>query len=375
MAIGIARDSRRARGLMKHRWIGLAFVVLLILPELSRGADDLPARISDSEFWQLITEVSEPNGRFQYENFVSNEYSMQSVIPLLKAKTKPGGVFIGVGPEQNFTYIAALHPKIAFIIDIRRQNLLEHLIYKAIFELSQDRAEFISFLFSRKRPAGLGVSTTAEELFKSYNAVPGEQSLFDQNLERIIDHLTIGHEFLLNEDDQNNIRYVYTTFYRNGPALDYTVGGFFGFDAPPTYADLMTADDGQGIMRSFLASEENFQTVKTLQDTNLVIPVVGDFAGAKAVREVGRYLTAHHAALTVFYLSNVERYLFDSKDAWRRFYANVAILPYDAQSLFIRSIFDAGYGSTSKLSGIDEIMTSFSEGRILKYTDVIQPSH
>src|SRR5262249_12780812 len=154
----------------------------------------------------------------------------------------------GVGPEQNFTYIAALEPKIAFIIDIRRQNLLEHLIYKAIFELSHDRADFVSFLFSRKRPAGLGVSSTAEEVFKSYNAVQGDQPLFDQNLQRIIDRLTMTHEFSLNEDDRGNIRYVYTTFYRNGPALDYTVGGFFGFDAPPTYADLMTTDDGQGVM-------------------------------------------------------------------------------------------------------------------------------
>src|SRR5262245_19931991 len=249
----------------RHRSTLLALVVLLTLPALSRTADDFPARISDADFWQLITDLSEPNGRFQYENFVSNEYSMQSVIPLLKAKTKPGGVFIGVGPEQNFTYIAALQPKIAFIIDIRRQNLLEHLMYKVIFELSPDRADFISFLFSRKRPAGLGVSSTAVELFRSYKAVQGEQSSFDQNFQRIIDHLTTHHEFQLSEDDRSNIRYVYTTFFRNGPELDYTVGGFFGFDAPPTYADLMTADDGQGVMWSFLASEENFQTVKTLQ--------------------------------------------------------------------------------------------------------------
>ena len=61
---------------------------------------------------------------------------------------------MGVGPEQNFTYIAVTRPAIAFIVDIRRGNLDLHLMYKALFELSADRADFVSRLFSRKRPAG-----------------------------------------------------------------------------------------------------------------------------------------------------------------------------------------------------------------------------
>jgi hypothetical protein len=351
----------------------LLFIVLLV-PGLSRAADDLPARISDSEFWQLVTGLSEPNGRFQYENFLSNEFALQSVIPAITAKTQPAGAYIGVGPEQNFTYIAALQPKIAFIIDIRRQNLLEHLMYKAIFELSKDRADFVSFLFSRKRVSRLSAGSTAGELFTAYSQVQSDPRLFDQNLQRIISRLTMDHKFSLSDEDRNGIRFVYMTFFRNGPALDYTVGGFYSFDSPPTYADLMTADDGQGQMRSFLATEGNYQIVKTLEARNLLIPVVGDFAGSKAVRDVGRYLAAHRARLTAFYLSNVERYLFDGTDTWRKFYVNVAILPYDADSFFIRSVFDASYESASMLSGIDDIMTAFSEGRILTYLDVVRLS-
>ncbi len=351
--------------------LSLLILLLFVLPRFSRAADDLPAKLGDSEFWQLISDLSEPNGHFQYENFVSNEYNLQSVIPSILAKVKSGGAYVGVGPEQNFTYIAALQPKIAFIVDIRRQNLLEHLMYKAIFEMSRDRADFVSLLFSRKRPSGLNTSSTAEQLFKSYRAVQSDQTLFDRNFETIIDRLKIHHHFPLTDEDRKNIQYVYTTFLRNGPALDYTVGGFYAFDAPPSYEDLMTADDGQGVMRSFLASEEHFQRVKKLEASNLIIPVVGDFAGPKAVREVGRYLSAHHALVTVFYLSNVERYLFGATDAWRKFYVNLAILPYDGQSLFIRSIFDASYGSASKLSSFDDIMNAFSGGRISAYGDVI----
>jgi hypothetical protein len=128
-------------------------------------------------------------------------------------------------------------------------------------------------------------------------------------------------------------------------------------------------------MRSFLATEENFETVKALEDNNLIIPVVGDFAGPKAVRSVGRYIAAHQARVTVFYLSNVERYLFSTPGVWRRFYVNVAILPYDTKSLFIRSIFDTSYGSVSKISTIDDVMNAFSASRITSYGDVIALSH
>jgi hypothetical protein len=353
----------------------MLIVLLTASPWPLHAADDLPARLTDSEFWQLISDLSEPNGQFQYENFVSNEYNLQWVIPALLANGHPSSAYIGVGPEQNFTYIAALRPKIAFVIDIRRQNLLEHLMYKAIFDLSRNRSDFVSLLFSRKGQADFNERFTAAELFRPYQTAEADKNLFEENLTKIINRLTIDHKFALSDDDRTNIRYVYSTFSQHGSALDYTVGGFYGFDAPPNYADLMAADDGQGNMRSFLSSEENFQTVKKLETDNLIIPVVGDFGGPKAVREVGRYIVAHHAVVTAFYLSNVERYLFNTAGAWRKFYVNVAILPYDKDSVFIRSIFDASYGSDSKLSGIEEIMTAFSESRIRNYGDVIALSH
>ena len=60
-----------------------------------------------------------------------------------------GGVYMGVGPEQNFTYIAAIRPAMAFIVDIRRQAVMQHLMFKAMFELAKDRADFISLLFAQ----------------------------------------------------------------------------------------------------------------------------------------------------------------------------------------------------------------------------------
>src|SRR4051812_10259290 len=134
--------------------LSLAALLLLSAPGF-RAADSLPNQIADDAFWKLIEASSETSGIFQSENFLSNETGFQAVIPILRQTTKPGGVYMGVGPEQNFTYIVGIHPKIAFIIDIRRQNMLEHMIYKALFEMSSNRADFVSKLFSRKRPSGL----------------------------------------------------------------------------------------------------------------------------------------------------------------------------------------------------------------------------
>ena len=68
----------------------------------------------------------------------------------VKERIRSGGVYIGVGPEQNFNPTSWRGSEVSFIVDIRRLNLLEHLLYKAIFELAEERADFISLLFSQR---------------------------------------------------------------------------------------------------------------------------------------------------------------------------------------------------------------------------------
>ncbi len=136
----------------------------------------LPTKLTDSAFWKLVTDYSEASGYFRSDNFVSNENTYQWVIPELLRTTKPGGVYLGVGPDQNFTYLVALKPKIAFIFDIRRQNMLTHLMYKALIEQSADRADFIARLFARPRPRGLDTASTADAIFAAFQAVPPDSA-------------------------------------------------------------------------------------------------------------------------------------------------------------------------------------------------------
>src|SRR5207249_6544654 len=144
----------------------------------------IPSQLSDEAFWNMVTEFSEPNRYFRADNFVSNETTFQYVIRELK-KVTPGGVYLGVGPDQNFTYVVAMQPKMAIIFDIRRQNMLQHLMYKALIEMSSDRADFISRLFSRKRPDGLDSKSSAEALFAAFENIQADRNLFQENFQAV----------------------------------------------------------------------------------------------------------------------------------------------------------------------------------------------
>jgi hypothetical protein len=301
-----------------------------------------------------------------------------------------GGVYLGVGPDQNFTYIVAMQPKIAFIVDIRRQNMLHHLLYKALIELSPDRAEFLSRLFSRPRPGGLDANAGPAALFQAYANVPADSALYARNLAAVKEHLIARHKFALTSDDLRTIEYVYAAFFTAGPELTYsfTMPGrgasmmFYG-RRMPTYAELMMESDGVGNQRSYLATEDNYRTLRELERNNLIVPLVGDFAGDKAIRTVGQYVRDHGATVTAFYTSNVEQYLFQSDD-WKKFFGNVAALPVDTSSTFIRAVFNfttmpsqtgtPGPRSRTMLASIAEQVQAFTDGRIQSYWDVIQTS-
>ncbi|HSA54746.1 MAG TPA: hypothetical protein VLE53_03540 [Gemmatimonadaceae bacterium] len=344
-------------------------------------AQSIPARLSDSTFWRLITELSEPGGSFISDNFVSNELAFQYVIPELCNTVQPGGVYLGVGPDQNFTYIVALEPQIAFIVDIRRQNMVQHLMYKALIETSADRAEFLSRLFSRARPAGLDTTSSAQALLDAYAAATPDSALFARNLSGMLEHLRYGRSLPLTAEDSSSLEYVFTAFFGAGPDLTYAVGRMYrGFGSGwPSYRMLMTVHDGQGAYRSYLANEALFRRLKDLQSRNLIVPIVGDFGGPSALRQVGAWVRRHGAKVSTFYTSNVEQYLFQQGSAWQRFYESVASMPLDSTAMFIRSVSNRswvvpqhpGSRSASMLSSIPAQLVAYRDGHVLSYQDVV----
>ena len=301
----------------------------------------LSDRLTDAEFWNLVSDISEPGGFFRItDNFTSNELEVGRVFTMLREKGVAGGVYLGVGPEQNLTYIAAIRPAMAFVVDIRRQAVMQHLLFKAVFELARDRADFIALLFSKPRPPDLDATTPIQRIWNAYAAVATDRDLASKNAIRIVDHLTRTHRFTFTAAEAAQLESVRAAFVLYGPDISTRgwggAGRVGGGGSGGTFADLTGwAYDDAGDPQSFLSTEENFRFVKTLQEKNLLVPVSGDFAGPKAIRAIGTYLHKQGAVVSAFYVSNVEQYLFQDGKA-RTFYDNVATLPLTETSVFIR---------------------------------------
>src|SRR5688572_11892727 len=362
----------------QHRWI-LPLVAYTLFIARAAHAQQLPSSIEDREFWRLITDLSETGGNFP-QQFMSNEDSAQFVIPSLKETTKKGGVYIGVGSEQNFTYIAAIQPRLAFVVDIRRDNVFEHLMYKALFEISDNRADFVSLLFARKRPAALTAGTDVKTLFEAYRSVDVDPSLYEASLRAVLDRLVKDHGFPLTDADRASVTQALNAFRTAGP---FSLKGF-GDTTNPVYADLMAATDLAGNVQSFLASEENYRIVRELERQNLVVPLVGDFAGAKTIVGIGQYLREHKAIVSTFYVSNVERYLFEQGEHGKQFYLNASKLPADSSSTFIRAVTsdisrrlgipipDGATKWRTFLYSLEDSLKGVAEGRIQTYAQLFQ---
>jgi len=344
------------------RVLNAALLILFVAflssrPASPQASPALPERLSDAEFWRIFTEFSEPGGDYPYENFVTNEETIQDVMPVLTKVAKPGGVYLGVGPEQNFTYAAGVKPSMAFVFDIRRQNAIEHLMYKALFELSPTRADFVSRLFSIKSPNKVPTTARADSLFLAIDGLTGDKAYYTENLAAIRSTLA-KHNFSLNADDLKKVEYIYDVFFRAGPQIDYSFASAFpaGMAPAPNYVQAMTDTDADKKQWSFLATEENYQFIRGMHLRNAFIPIVGDFAGPTAIRKDAAYLKQHNATVSAFYVSNVEVYLegglgpvsnrTGNPEKLQRFYDSTAELPIDRSSLFIRFI---GAGQATNL--------------------------
>jgi hypothetical protein len=216
----------------------------------AQGPSTLPASLTDQEFWDLSSQLSEPNGYFRSDNLLSNEMGFQWVIPDLVARATAGGVYLGVGPEQNFSYISALKPSMVFITDIRRGNLWTQMMYKALFEMSNDRADFVGRLFTKPRPAGLTVDSTGKEIMDKYwDVTTGDEAAFKKNSQDIVDWLTKKRHIPLPEEDQKGIiDDVYYYFWWYGPSINYNSSSGTGNrgGSMAMYYDLMRVSGHRG---------------------------------------------------------------------------------------------------------------------------------
>lgn len=308
----------------------------LLLPLVLTGAQAPPA----TDFSRLVARLSEAGGYFDSDNLVSNETSYLHVLGALRREGVKGGAYLGVGPEQSFSYIAELEPAIAFLVDIRRDNLLLHLLLKAIFSEAENRLEYLCLLYGRPPPADLAAwgDRPLDAILLYLDAVKPDSAWHDRNHRRLMGRvLRMGVP--VSEGERAILRRFHDEFVTSGLDLRFRSRGRPVRLSYPTARQLYQATDLEGGNGSYLASEGRWRTVQQLQRRDLVVPVVGDLAGPKAVRAIGDYLREQSLAVSLFYLSNVEFYLYRS-ETFGAFADNVRALPARPDGLLIRSVFN-----------------------------------
>jgi hypothetical protein len=347
--------------------------------EQPRAAADVQVTID--QFGRYINEWSETEGYFDSDNFISNETSYLHVIDQLQQRVKPGGIYLGVGPDQNFSYIVHTRPMLAVITDIRRQNMLEHLWFKALFAMASNRVEYLSLLLSRQVPR-IKPDASFQEILDAVRTSKTDETLFQRNLKAVNSLLVDKYRLALSQDDLAKIDYVHRTFWKEGLDLRFSSIGRGNALNYPSFEEILVETDRRGRQQNYLSSEELFQWLKKFQAENRLIPIVGDFAGPHAFKAVGTFLKANGLRLSTFYTSNVEFYLF-GRPAWARYVANLRSLPVDEDSIFIRSYFPTygrphplnlpGHRSTSLVSPIPRFLADYDARQMRSYWDVVKP--
>jgi hypothetical protein len=306
--------------------------------------------LSLAEWVILVKECSEQNSPFFSDNLVSNESSYLQVAETLESAPK-GLAYIGVGPEQNFSYIAMVEPSFAFIVDCRRDNVTLHLLYKALFEEASSRTEWVSLLFGREYNPKIETeaATSVEALFDRIFCQRSDKSTFAESHTRLRRRLNVLSGLRSLSLDFRALERFHRRFFQQG--LEIT----FELHTPnqqryPTLRSLFLARTSDGRERSFLATAEAYESVRRLHLENRVIPVVGDFTGYKTFTKISEFLRQRGLSAGVVYASNVEQMVWEQR-RWRHWVRNLNALPLAPEALVVRTYIDQGRAHPQQMTG------------------------
>jgi hypothetical protein len=366
-------------------------VALVVLPATvlvhpsGQGRTSAPAA-TPTTFAALVQKLSEPGGDFGGDNLISNEQSYLRVLPALARAGVTGGAYVGVGPDQNFSYIAQVKPSVAFLIDIRRDNLLLHLLFKAIFAAAPTRVEYLCLLTGRAPPVTPAIWSDAgiDKIIGYVDAARLQPPAGLQALRTRLDGSVKSTNVPLSAADLERIGEFHRAFIDAGLSLVFQARGRAPAPYYPSFRTLLGEHDGAGHQLSFLASEPAYQFLRGLQSRDLIVPVVGDVSGPRAMRAIATEMTSRGTPLSAFYISNVEYYIF-MDGRFPAFVENLKRFPHNERSTMVRSVFPGGFRgvlpqstpesySTSITQPLNGMLADLAAGKYRSYADLVLAS-
>ena len=348
LTLGTTRAFMVAFGLLAVSGVGLARGVA------TRGIQTVTIR-DDTTFAGTVARLSEPAGYFDSDNLISNETSYLHAVSHLRTIGVHGGAYIGVGPDQNFSYIAAIRPTVAFMIDIRRDNLLMHLMFKALFQRSRNRLEYLARWTGRLVPPDVREwdGASIDSILTYVDSLPIDPTGAEtDSMIRTVRQYGIPFVAV----DTSTLRRFHNEFILQGLDLKFNSSGRAPRYYYPTLRELILQRDLEGNRMSYLSTEESWRFLKDLEARNRVIPVTGDIAGSKAFPAISREISALKEHVSALYVSNVEMYIWRD-GSFRTFASNAARLPRNERSVIIRSFFGGGFGQSHPMNKPDHVST------------------
>ncbi len=253
--------------------------------------------------------LAPPSTDYALDCFVSSEVGYNEVLARCQpVSATPNGAYLGVGPDQNYTYIGALRPRLAVILDARLDNLLEHLVFKLAFSQARDPLDYLCLLFGRRRPAAPAAAADAKALVAQLHAQPLDE-----------DQAASFSAFVLQafrarwSQDSKALsrvkRLLGELVRRQLKVTSVSERCLANLDKIPDFEEVITATTPEGFNFHYLTDAERFGYVKALHGQDAIVPLLGNVVSPRGIAAARSVVEAAGLTLSAVYLSNLEEFL------------------------------------------------------------------
>lgn len=352
----------------RRHWL-VAAGATLILPETLTKACKSAER---TPYKALLERLSEPPaGPASADNLMTNEDSIASVLD--RVRELPGRTaYLGVGPDQNYSMIAAARHSVALILDYRTKNRNLHLLHKPLVEMSADRRAYLSRFWARSPMIDPAAWADAARLVAAFAATPMKPELLAEAQDMV--RRSLESEGFRSEEDLAEIRKIQARLAGPGPDAR-----FLALKMYPAIGHLIAMKTRSGRPGHWLADDALYAEVRRLHQADAILPVVADWAGTQAMPKIAAYLNSSQFEVGCVYVSDVEFFLFRA-GSFDRYVANLARLPIADEAVIVRSSTREidhperipGNSSTTIVRSLPKFLEDARAGKVRRWEDLFR---